>query len=91
MSVGGTVKMHFLSDVYIRHPPDVQYIYVSDIQYIYHTSNSCKCMAVNGEALQLQVVYNKSCNNPYQVLQVMHTVSERAMKSKVHMIKLSPP
>ena len=33
MNVGGTVKMHLLSDVYIRHPPDVQYI------YIYQTSN----------------------------------------------------
>ena len=35
--------------------------------------------------------YYKSCENPYQVLQVMHAASERAMKSKVRMIKsLSP-
>ena len=33
----------------------------------------------------------KSCENPYQVLPVTCTVSERAMKSKVCMIKsLSP-
>ena len=33
----------------------------------------------------------KSHENPYQVLQVTHAVSERAMKSKVRMLKsLSP-
>ena len=32
----------------------------------YHTSNSRKCMGVNGEALQLHVVYKK----PYFLLQV---------------------
>ena len=39
----------------------------------YHTSNSRKCMGVNGEALQLHVVfikshifYSKSRENPYQ-------------------------
>ena len=52
----------------------------------YHTSNSRECMGVNGEALQLHAVYKsrifyykprekphqyyKSCENPYQVLQV---------------------
>ena len=62
---------------------------------------------VNGEALQLHAVhkkpsfycksrenpyqYYKSRENPYQVLQVTRAVSERAMKSKVRMIKsLSP-
>ena len=56
-------------------------------------------MGVSGEALQLDAVYKKyksyeipyqyykSCENPYQVLQVTCVVSERAMKSKVHMIK----
>ena len=35
--------------------------------------------------------YYKSHENPYQVLQVTRAVSERAMYSKVHMIKsLSP-
>ena len=35
--------------------------------------------------------YYKSHENPYQVLQVTHTESEHAMKSKVRMIKsLSP-
>ena len=33
---------------------------------IYHTSNSCKCMGVNGESLQLQAVYKKR----YFLLQV---------------------
>ena len=32
----------------------------------YHTSNSRKCMGVNGEALQLHAVYKK----PYFLLQV---------------------
>ena len=32
----------------------------------YHTSNSCECMGVNGEALQLHAVYKK----PYFLLQV---------------------
>ena len=53
-------------------------------------------MGVNGEALQLHSVrifycksheylyqYYKSHENPYKVLQVMRTVSECAMKSKV--------
>ena len=60
-------------------------------------------MGVNGEALQLHAVYKsgifyyksrenlyqycKSRENPYQVLQVTCVVSERAMKSKVRMIK----
>ena len=54
-------------------------------------------MGVNGEALQLHAVYKKpyfyckSRENPYQVLQVTRAASERAMKSKVCMIKpLSP-
>ena len=29
------------------------------ILYHYHTSNSCECMGVNGEALQLHAVYKK--------------------------------
>ena len=43
----------------------------------YHTSNSCKCMGVNEEALQLHAVhkklyffYYKSRENPYRVPQV---------------------
>ena len=62
-------------------------------------------MGVNGEALQLHAVYRifycksrenlyqyyKSHENPYQVLQVTRAASERAMKSKVRVIKsLSP-
>ena len=54
-------------------------------------------MGVNGEALQLHAVYKsrifycKSRENLYQVLQVMCTASERAMKSEVRVIKsLSP-
>jgi len=64
-------------------------------------------MGVNGEALQLlQFIksrifycksrenpyqYYKSRENPYQVLEVTRAASERAMKSKVRMIKsLSP-
>ena len=59
-------------------------------------------MGVNGEALQLHIVYKKpyfyckslenphqyckSHDNPYQVLQVMHALFEHAMKSKVHMV-----
>ena len=59
----------------------------------YHVSISRKCMGVNGEALQLHSVIKscifdcKSRENPYQVLQVACTASERAMKSKVCMIK----
>jgi len=71
--------------------------YYGDNYILYHTSNSRKCMEVNGEALQLHAVYKK----PYfllqimrefaSVLQVTRTASECAMKSKVHMIKsLSP-
>ena len=52
-------------------------------------------------AEQFIIFYYKSCENPYQVLQVTREsvsgtkshvrASERAMKSKVHMIKsLSP-
>ena len=74
-------------------------------------------MGVNGEALQLHVVYKKlyfycksrenpyqyyksrenpyqyykSCENLYQVLQFTRATSERAMKSKVRMIKLLSP
>ena len=33
--------------------------------------------------------YYKSRENPYQVLQVTRAASERAMKSKVRMIKIS--
>ena len=53
-------------------------------------------MRVNGEALQLHIVYKKgnfyykSRENLYQVLQVTHTASERSMKSKVRMIKSFP-
>ena len=54
-------------------------------------------MGVNEEALQLHTVYKKpyfyykSHENLYQVLQVMCTVSERAMKLNVRMVKsLSP-
>ena len=42
-----------------------------------HTFNSRDYMGVNGKALQLHIVdknrifYYKSCENPYQVLQVM--------------------
>ena len=43
-------------------------------------------MRVNGEALQLHTVYKKllckSCENPYQVLLVTCTASERVMKIK---------
>ena len=37
----------------------------------YHTSNSCECMGVNGQPLQLHtghIFYYKSHKNPYQVL-----------------------
>ena len=30
------------------------------ITHVYHTSNSCECMGVNGEALQLHVVIKKT-------------------------------
>ena len=63
----------------------------------YHMSNSHECMGVDLEALQLHAVYRKpyfyykSHENPYQVLQVTCAASERAMKSKVCMIKLLSP
>ena len=76
-------------------------------QHYYHTSNSCECKGVNGEALQLHSVYKKlyfycksrenlyqyykSHKNPHQVLQVMCSASECAMKSKVRMIKVLSP
>jgi len=54
-------------------------------------------MGVNGEASQLHAVYKKLyfllqvTRESVSVLQVMRTTSERAMKSKVRMIKsLSP-
>ena len=75
--------------------------------HFYHSSNSRKCMGVNGEALQLHTVYKKpyfycksrenpyqyykSRENPYQVLQVTHAASECAIKSKVRMIKSLSP
>ena len=47
--------------------------YVGSKTVYYHTSNSCECMGVNGEALQLHSVYKKpyfftakSHDNPYQ-------------------------
>ena len=53
----------------------------------------CSCM----QFIKSRIFYCKSCENPYQyyksrenpyqVLQVTHAVSERAMKSKVRMIK----
>ena len=49
-------------------------------------------MGVNGEAFQLHAVYKKpyfyykSCQSLYQVLQVMHTTSERALKSQYQAI-----
>ena len=56
--------------------------------HYYHTSNSRNCTGVNGEALQVHTVnifgttslmrilirYYNSCN-PYQILQVMRSVS----------------
>ena len=52
-------------------------LFTKGITLIYHTSNSRECMGVNGEALQLHAVYKKpyllyykSHENPYQVLQV---------------------
>ena len=42
------------------------YTYSLTSFYNYHTSNSCECMGVNGEALQLHTVYKK----PYFLLQV---------------------
>ena len=81
-----------------------QTIYQTLNRKFYHTSNSCKCMGVNGlgkpyscmqflkscvfllqvtqESVSVLQVY-KSQENPYQVLQVTGTASERAMKSKV--------
>ena len=32
-----------------------------NMQVFYHMSNSCECMGVNGEALQLHAVYKKLC------------------------------
>ena len=67
----------------------------------YHMSNSHEYMGVSGEVncsyMLYQIFYYKSRKNPYQyykshenlyhVLQVTCTASERAMKSKIHMIK----
>ena len=62
----------------------------------YHMSNTCECMGVNGEPLQLHVVHKKpyffyymSHKNLYQVLQVTCTTSEHAMKLTVD-ISLTP-
>ena len=47
----------------------------------------CSCT----QFIKSHILYSKSHENPYQVLQVMCAASERAMKSKVRMIKsLSP-
>ena len=70
---------------------------------IYHMSNSRECMGVMGKPcscmqfIKSRIFYCKSCENPYQhyksrenpyqVLQVTRAASERAMKSKVRMIK----
>ena len=40
---------------------------------------------------RIRIRYCKSCDNPYQVLQITRAVSECAMKSKVRMIKLLSP
>ena len=40
--------------------------YVGSKTVYYHTSNSCECMGVNGEALKLHAVYKK----PYFLLQI---------------------
>ena len=56
----------------------VMYIYATSV---YHTSNSCECMGVNGEALQLHVVYKK----PYFLLQVTReSVSGTASHVRIH-------
>ena len=49
--------------------------------------------SVSGTAshARIRIRYYKSRENPYQVLQVMCTVSKRAMKSEVRMIKLLLP
>ena len=61
----------------------------------YQMSNTCECMGVNGEPLQLHAVHKKSYffttshKNLYQVLQVTCTASEHAMKLTVN-ISLTP-
>ena len=62
----------------------------------YHMSNTCECMGVNGEPLQLHAVHKKpyffyymSHKNLYQVLQVTCTASEHEMKLMVD-ISLTP-
>ena len=73
------------------------------VRHIYHMSNvwesmgkPCSCTLfiksrICNKSHENPYQYYKSRENPYQVLQVTCAASERAMKSKVHMIKsLSP-
>ena len=94
----GAGKTGYSSCIVLYNTPSLRHVMLLSCHIIFHhTSNSCECMGVNGEALQLHIVYKKpylyykSRKNPYQVVQVTRAVSERTMKLKVRIIKsLSP-
>ena len=88
---GGKQKAYRCASVYILSQRLMWDGWIHLCYYIYHTSNSRKCMGVNGEALQLHSVYKKPCfvlqvtRESVSVLQVMWksisgTASERALK-----------
>ena len=57
----------------------------------FFTASHARIRISSTNHVRISIRYCKSRENPYRVLQVMHAASERAMKSKVHMIKsLSP-
>ena len=57
----------------------------------FFTASHARIRISTASHARIRIRYYKSRENPYQVLQVMCAASERAMKSKVHMIKsLSP-
>ena len=58
---------------------------------IFSTASHPRIRISTTSHVRIRIRYCKSRENPYQVLQIKCDVSERAMKSKVHMIKsLSP-
>ena len=104
----GAGKTGYSSCIVLYNTPSLRHVMLLSCHIIFHhTSNSCECMGVNGEALQLHIVYKKpylyyksrknpyqyykSRENPYQVVQVTRAVSERTMKLKVRIIKSLSP
>ena len=56
----------------------------------FFTASNARIRISTASHARIRIRYCKSHENPYQVLQVTCATYERAMKSEVRMIKLSP-